>query len=101
MTSCQRIIEHEYVDRDYYDMAADDTIGIPSFFAVTDEESLQYGERVAYVDNSGDTTIPFGKFAYYGTDTLIHYANVIENLNDSTFGRQVGIDKIKKYSLTW
>jgi hypothetical protein len=45
------------------------------------------------VDNLGDTVIPFGKFAYYGTDTLIHYANVLESYGDGKVGRQVGIDE--------
>ena len=39
------------------------------------------------------TIIPFGKYAYYGTDTLEFYANVIEHPNDSTYGRQIAIDR--------
>jgi len=93
ITSCRQKIEREYVDRDYSDIATTDTIATSILIAVTDEEFLQYGARVAYVDNLGDTIIPFGKFAYYGTDTLLHYANVLESYSDGTVGRQVGIDR--------
>lgn len=93
ITSCRQQIEREYIDRDYFDIATSDTVATSILFAVTDEEFLQYGTRVAYVDNLGDTIIPFGKFAYYGTDTLVHYANVLESYSDGTAGRQVGIDR--------
>jgi hypothetical protein len=93
ITSCRQKIDRIYIDYDYDDVAAFDTTATSTLFAVTDEEFLQYGARVAYVDNSGDTIIPLGKFAYFGTDTLKHYANVIEWVNDSTYGRRVGIDK--------
>ena len=93
IASCRQTIEREYIDHDYFNMATSDTIGASKLFAVTDEKFLQYGARVTYVDNSGDTIIPFGKFAYYGTDTLTHYANVLESSNDSTFARQVAIDR--------
>ena len=91
--SCRQTIEREYIDRDYFDIATTDTLGTQKLIAVTDEEFLQYGARVAYVDNLGDTVIPFGKFAYYGTDTLVHYANVLETYNDGAAGRQIGIDR--------
>lgn len=93
ITSCRQKIDRIYIDYDYYDVAASDTIATSTLYAVTDEEFLQYGARAAYVGNSGDTIIPFGKFAYYGTDTLKHYANVIEWINDSTYGRRVGINR--------
>jgi hypothetical protein len=92
IASCRQTIEREYIDHNYFDITTPDTLGTTKLFAVTDEEFLQYGSRVAYLDNSGDTIIPFGKFAYYGTDTLIYYANVIERPDDSTFARQVAID---------
>jgi hypothetical protein len=91
--SCRQTIEREYVDRDYFDIASANTIGSTKLIAVTDEEFLQNGARVAYVDNLGDTIIPFGKFAYYGTDTLQHYANVLERHSDGAVGRPVGIDR--------
>lgn len=91
IVSCRQTMEREYIDHDYFDIA--DAIGTPKLIAVTDEEFLQYGARVAYVDNLGDTIIPFGKFAYFGTDTLIYYANVLQSSNDSTFARQVAIDR--------
>jgi hypothetical protein len=93
ITSCRQKIDRTFIDYDYYDIAATDTLGASKLLAVTDEGILQYGARVAYVVNLGDTIIPFGKFAYYGTDTLEHYANVIEWINDSTYGRQVGINR--------
>ena len=61
--------------------------------AVTDEEYLQYGVRIAFVNEKNDTIIPFGKYAYYGMDTLEYYANVMEHPNDSTYGRQIAIDR--------
>jgi hypothetical protein len=91
--SCRQTIDRIYIDYDYYDITASDTVGMSKLFAVTDEEFMQYGSRVAYVDNLGDTIIPFGKFAYYGTDTLLHYANVMEWVNDSTYGRRIGINR--------
>jgi WG containing repeat len=91
--SCRQKIEREYIDRDYFDIAANDTLSTSILYAVTDEEFLQYGARVAYVDNLGDTIIPFGKFAYYGTDTLVYYANVLESYSGGTGGRQIGIDR--------
>jgi WG containing repeat len=93
LTSCRQKIEREYIDRDYFDIVTNDTLATQILIAVTDEEFLQYGARVAYLDNLGDTIIPFGKFAYYGTDTLLYYANVLESYSDGTAGRQVGIDR--------
>ena len=93
--SCRQPIERELTHHKYYDVTKFDTIGTPMLFAVTDEKYLQYGARVAYVDNQGDTIIPFGKYAYYGTDTLIYYANVI-NSNDSAVGSQIGINRNQK-----
>jgi hypothetical protein len=93
ITSCRQEIDRIYIDYDYYDLAISDTVETLTLFAITNEESLQYGAKVAYVDNSGDTIIPFGKFAYFGTDTLKYYANVIEWINDSTYGRRIGINR--------
>ena len=49
--------------------------------------------KVAFVNENNDTIIPFGKYAYFGTDTLGFYANVIEHTSDSTYGRQITIDR--------
>ncbi|WP_282038743.1 WG repeat-containing protein [Saccharicrinis aurantiacus] len=62
-------------------------------FAITDEEFLQYGSRVAYVNENRDTIIPFGKYAYFGSDSLEYIANVLEHPNDTTWGRQIAIDR--------
>lgn len=93
ITACRQQIDRIYIDYDYHDVSISDTMATSMLFAITDEEFLQYGARVAYVDNLGDTVIPFGRFAYYGTDTLIHYANVMELVNDSTYGRRIGINR--------
>jgi len=91
--SCKKYIEKEATDYKYFDRAISDTVSTDKLKAVTDEEYLEYGVRVAFVNENNDTIIPFGKYAYYGTDTLEFYANVIEHPNDSTYGRQIAIDK--------
>lgn len=91
--SCQQSIKREMTDYKYHDIQDSDIISPDTLIAVTDEEYLQYGSRVSYVDLNRDTIIPFGHFAYFGTDTLVHFANVLEHPNDSTWGRQIGIDK--------
>lgn len=96
LSSCRKQIEQEVTDYSYYDIPESDTLEKPILLAVTDEEFLQYGSKVAYLNLKGDTIIPFGKYAYYGTDTMIHYANVIEHPHDSAFGRQIGINRDQK-----
>ena len=81
------------MDYKYYDTQDLDTISSDSLIAVTDEDYLQYGSRVAYVNIKGDTIIPFGHFAYFGTDTMIHFAAVLEHPNDTVFGRRIAIDR--------
>ena len=93
LSSCRQYIKREITDYKYCDVLHSDTISSDTLIAVTDEEFLQYGSRVAYVNFNGDTIIPFGHFAYFGTDTLVHFANVLEHPNDSIWGRQIGIDK--------
>jgi hypothetical protein len=93
LSSCQQQIKREIADYKYHNVHDSDTISIDSLIAITDEESLQYGSRVAYVDFKGDTIIPFGRFAYFGTDTLVHFATVLEHPDDSTWGRQIAIDR--------
>lgn len=77
----------------YYDKTAVDTIAKELLIAVTDEEYLQYGVRVAYLNTAGDTIIPFGKYAYLGTDTLAHYANVMDLPANGEYGRWIAIDR--------
>lgn len=91
--SCKKYIDKEITNYQYFDRQISDTISTEKLKAVTNEENLQYGVRVAFVNDNNDTVIPFGKYAYYGTDTLEFYANVIEHPNDSTYGRQVAIDR--------
>lgn len=91
--SCKKYIEKEGTEYKYIDRSIYDTVSTDKLKAVTDEENLEYGARVAFVNENNDTIIPFGKYAYYGTDTLEFYANVIEHPNDSTYGRQIAIDR--------
>lgn len=84
----------EILKNEYYNKPSSDTIAQEFLIAVTDEEYLVYGARVAYVNVKGDTIIPFNKYEYLGTDTLIHFANVMECTKDSaTQGRWIAIDK--------
>ena len=92
-SSCRQYINREITDYKYYDTQDSDTISSDTLIAVTDEDYLQYGSRVAYVNFHGDTIIPFGHFAYFGTDTLTHFATVLKYTNDSIFGRQIAIDR--------
>ena len=92
-SSCREYIKREITNYKYYDIQESDTVTRDSLIAVTDEEYLQYGLRVAYLDFSGDTIIPFGQYAYFGTDTLIHFASVLEYPNDSALGRKIAIDR--------
>lgn len=95
-SSCRERIEREITNYEYFDISNTEMLSQKIGYAITDEEFLQYGARVAYINENEDTIIPFGKYAYYGTDTLAHFANVIEHPNDSTFGRQVGINQQQK-----
>ncbi len=91
--SCRKYIDKETTEHKYFDRPISDTTSTDKLKAVTDEKYLQYGVRIAFVNENNDTIIPFGKYAYYGTDTLEFYANVIEHPNDSTYGRQIAIDR--------
>ncbi|WP_375579301.1 WG repeat-containing protein [Marivirga tractuosa] len=91
--SCREYIENETTNYQYFDKPLSDTTSTEALIAITDEDYLQYGVRVAFVNEKNDTIITFGKYAYFGTDTLMHYANVIEHPNDSTYGRQIAIDR--------
>ena len=91
--SCRKYIDKETTNYHYFDKQISDTISTEKLKAVTNEKYLQYGVKVAFVNENNDTIIPFGKYAYYGTDTLEFYANVIEYPNDSAYGRQIAIDR--------
>ncbi|MDW3195007.1 MAG: WG repeat-containing protein [Cytophagales bacterium] len=91
--SCRNYIEQEQTNYEYHNIKISDTVELEPLIAVTNEEYLQYGSNVAFVNIQGDTIIPFGNFAYFGTDTLNFFANVLLHPNDSTYGRWVGIDR--------
>ncbi len=91
--SCRKDIDKKVTNYQYFDKPTSDTISTEILKAVTDKEYLQYGVRVAFINDNNDTIIPFGKYAYYGTDKLEFYANVIVQPNDSTYGRQIAIDR--------
>jgi hypothetical protein len=92
-SSCGQKSEKEATNYTYFDKSHSDSTTKESLIAVTDEEYLQYGSRVAYLNKKGDTIIPFGKYGYLGTDTLTHYANVFEYPTDSSGGRRIAIDR--------
>jgi hypothetical protein len=94
--SCKKTAEREVTSYDYYDVTKSDRLKSQTLFAVTDDEYLQYGVSVAYLNSQGDTIIPFGKYGYYGTDTLSHYANVIMYQKDGSYDRTIGIDQNEK-----
>ncbi|PWJ43101.1 WG repeat-containing protein [Sediminitomix flava] len=91
--SCRQYIPKEVTNYQYFDKELSDTLVSEPLIAITNEDYLRYGVSVAYISIEGDTIIPFGKYAYFGTDTLKHFAYVMEHPNDSTYGRQVIIDK--------
>ncbi|MEQ8472598.1 MAG: WG repeat-containing protein [Marinoscillum sp.] len=91
--SCQQKMETDHAVFEYHDKSVMDTTANTILIAVTDEDYLQYGSRVAYLNESGDTIIPLDRYAYLGTDTLRHYANVIEYPMDSSYGRWIAIDE--------
>lgn len=93
LLSCRQNVKGEITNYKYFDVPKSDTLTRPALTAITNEEYLQYGSNIAFVDIKGDTIIPFGKYAYYGTDSLEFYANVLEHPNDSSWGRQIAIDK--------
>jgi hypothetical protein len=93
LVSCSNSIEKEQTNYLYHDITNSDTQELEPLIAVTNEEYLQFGSNVAFINTKGDTIIPFGNFAYFGTDTLNDYANVLLYRNDSTSGRPVGIDR--------
>jgi hypothetical protein len=94
--SCNQTIEKEITDYSYYDQRKTDIANADTLFAISNEEYLEYGANVAFLNAKGDTIIPFGKYAYFGTDTLAHFAFVMEHPNDSTYGRCIAINQNQK-----
>jgi hypothetical protein len=94
--SCRQELRTEVTFYDYYNKTEADTTRQGVLIAISHEEYLQYGSPVAYVNIKGDTIIPFGKYAYLGTDTLTHFGNVIEYPKDSSYGRWIAIDRNEK-----
>lgn len=94
--SCKQTIKKEITHYSYYDQSKKDIANPDTLFAISNEEYLQYGVNVAYINSKGDTIIPFGKYAYFGTDTLAHFAYVMEHPNDSTYGRCIAINQNQK-----
>lgn len=88
--SCGQKPITKVTDYKYYDKSQSDTIVAEGLIAITDEEFLQYGSRITYLNKKGDTIIPFDKYAYLGTDTMIHFANVMEF---GSSGRWIAIDR--------
>jgi hypothetical protein len=93
LLSCKQYVKKEITDFKYYDVQESDTVIGDYLIAITNEEYLQYGSRVAYIGINGDSIIPFGKYAHFGTDTLFYFASVIEHPNDSVWGRRIAIDR--------
>ncbi|MGM0462548.1 MAG: WG repeat-containing protein [Fibrobacterota bacterium] len=93
LISCRGYLTAEPTQYEYYDKSLTDTAAPEVLTAVTDEEYLQYGARVAYLNPDNDTVIPFGSYAFFGSHRLIHFAHVIEHPNDSTYGRVIAIDR--------
>jgi len=93
LLSCKQEINREITDYDYFDVPKSDTVSKSTLVAATDEKHLQFGRNVTYLNLEGDTIIPLGKYAYFGTDTLKHYATVLEHPHDSAWGRQLAIDQ--------
>lgn len=83
------------IQRKYYDVQNKDTLNNTVLIAVTNEDFLQFGSSIAFLDTKGDTIIPFGKYAYLGTDTLRYFANVIEFQN-ATYGDWIAINRDEK-----
>lgn len=92
--SCKKYIKKTISNYTYYNKLLKDTIAAETLKIITkNDEYLEYGVDVAFINNKNDTVIPFGKYAYFGTDSLSFYTPVLEHPNDSTFGRKIAIDR--------
>ncbi|QSE96913.1 WG repeat-containing protein [Fulvivirga lutea] len=88
-SACKNYIEKETANFQYSNIKIEDSL--QTLIAVSNEEFIEYGSDIAFVSLNGDTAIAFGDFAYFGTDTLQYYANVLYK-EDSVL-RPVGIDR--------
>ncbi|WP_439185186.1 WG repeat-containing protein [Carboxylicivirga taeanensis] len=92
LLACAQTHSTKTTSGNYFDKSKQDTLIQGVLIAVTNEEYLQYGAPVAYINERCDTVIPFGKYAYLGTDTLKHFACVIDYSNDGSYGKWLAID---------
>lgn len=54
---------------------------IDKLIPITNEGELRFGTPCAFIDNQGDTIIPFGRFTSFETDTLLTFAFVKDYKN--------------------
>ncbi|WP_405379223.1 WG repeat-containing protein [Nonlabens sp. Asnod3-A02] len=87
--SCQNKIEIEVFD--YKNIELNKIDSNDSLIAITNEEYLQFGAPIAFINSERDTVIPFGKYAYFGDEILKHSAKVIL-LSEN---KLIGIDKFE------
>ena len=86
--------QQEKPNSSYHDIITTESDASSPLLAVSDDEYLEIGEKIAYVNMKGDTILPYGKFSYYGTDTLKHFAYVIsEPTSADSHSMLVGIDR--------
>jgi hypothetical protein len=74
---------------EYFDLKRDkinDTL-----IAVSTDSLIELGSPVGFINASGDTVIPIGRYSHCWTDTLKTFAIVFDNEN--TNGRTVAIDR--------
>ena len=83
--SCRQDTKRESTHYKYYNASEVDSISGDFLIAVTNEEYFEYGTSVAYVNTKGDTIIPLGRYAYFGTDTLFHLFIFTCFLPDGTY----------------
>lgn len=92
-SACSQQLNDKIANYTYYNKPIYDTLVEELLFPITCEEEIEAGVKIAYINNKGDTIIPFGKYLYLGTDTLKYYANVVEIINDSIVNRWIAIDR--------
>ena len=90
--ACQGTNKETAVIQGYQDIDLKIATKEAPLIAVSTEEYPEYGADIAYINVKGDTLIPFGQYAYFGTDTIWHYANVIPKSAEGELGLPVGVD---------
>ncbi len=53
------------------------SFGSDTLFAVSPDTLPEIGSSVAYLNQQGDTLVPFGKYLYYSSDTIDTYGFVL------------------------